>query len=189
MKAVIWAAVIGVGLPAFSVGEEVADAGEPMTRLEAFMAQDSVVVVRGSSRVGEVVGQRGSRIVITVNELMNADTDEREHGITVDVREADSRRADHRSYVDFEELPGLLRALEYLAKLDRSATSLERLEADYRTKGGLVITMHTTRSDTRLAVSADIGGEVPLESADLERLRLLVQSAHESLAAIRAGGR
>ncbi len=187
MKAAICAMVIGVGLPASSVAQGCVEAEEPPTKLEAFMAQDGAVVIRGSSRVGAVRGEPGSLVTVASKEVTNAGTGERAHGIAVEVRKLDRREPDRISYVDFDEIPPLLSGLEYIARVDKSATSLDQFEAEYRTKGGLVVAMYNTSGGMKAAVSTGLvaTATAELEFADLLRFRQILQSAYDGLKAIR----
>jgi hypothetical protein len=187
MRAAICVLAIGVGLPASLAAQPVVEAVAPPTKLETLLALDGVVVIRGSSRVGAVRGEPGFLVTVANKEFTNASTGDRAHGITVEVKKVDRRDPDRTSYVDFEEVPSLLTGLEYMAKLDKSATSLDRFEADYRTKGGLLVTVYTTNDVMKAAVTSGLGGTatVDLEFGEFQQFRQLLQSAYDSLKVIR----
>ena len=189
MKVAICTMIIGIGLPASSVAQRCVEVVEPPTKLEAFLATDGAVVIRGSSRVGAVRGEPGSLVAVASKEFTNVRTGARAHGITVEVRKADRREPGGIAYVDFDEMASLLSGLEYLGKVDKSSTSLDQFEADYRTKGGLVVAMYNTSAGPKAAVSSGIGGAATaeLEYGDFVRFRELLQSAYASLRSIRSG--
>jgi hypothetical protein len=191
MRAAICALVITVGLPASSVADVSAVAEEPATKLEAFMAQDGAVVIRGSSRVGGVRGEPGCVVAVESKEVKIVGSGERALGITVEVRRLDGRDPGRTSYVDFEELPSLLSGLEYMGRLERSASSLDQLEADYRTKGGLAVTLYNTSSGMKAVVASGVVGRATatLEFVDFLRLRQLLQSAYDALNVIQGEGK
>jgi hypothetical protein len=184
MKVAIYTMIIGMGLPASSVAQGCVETVEPPTKLEAFMATEGAVVIRGSSRVGVVRGEPGSLVAVASQELTNARSAERVYGITVEVRKIGDPEQNQIAYVDFDEMPSLLGGLEYLAKVDKSATSLDQFTAEYRTKGDLVVS--TTSGSTKVAVSTGAPGAATavLEFGVFQEFRQLVQTAYDSLKAI-----
>ncbi len=188
MRAVIRAALIAAALPA-GAGAQVLPCPEPpRTRLEAMAVLDGVVVIRGSARIGAVRGEPGSLLFVTAREFTNASTGERAHGLTVEVRVPDRPTSERIAYVDLEEIPPLLAGLEHLTTVQRSATALEELEADYRTRGGLVVTVFNTAGGPKAAVTCGPGGPpTELELSDFLRFRQLLQSAFDRLNAVRGG--
>jgi hypothetical protein len=189
MRAVFSAVLLGAMLPALSLAQECADPEAPKTRLEAFAAQEGVVVIRAFSRIGTVRGQDGSSVVVDSNELTNAGTGQREYGLAVTVTADGRQDRGHGAYVDFDEIPALLAALEYLGNMDGSSTTLDRFQAGYRTRGGLVVGAFNNDSGTMATVSSGIIGKTTayLPFADLGHIREFVQSAYASLDKLRAG--
>jgi hypothetical protein len=96
-------------LPTLSGAQQPPEPDKPKTKLEGFVAQDGVVVIRGFSKVGEIRGQFGSSVAVESKEFTNAASGKREHGLTVQVKEAGRLERDHTSYVDFDEIPSLLK--------------------------------------------------------------------------------
>jgi hypothetical protein len=179
MKVAIYTMIIGMGLPASSVAQGCVETVEPPTKLEAFMATEGAVVIRGSSRVGVVRGEPGSLVAVASQELTNARSAERVYGITVEVRKIGDPEQNQIAYVDFDEMPSLLGGLEYLAKVDKSATSLDQFTAEYRV-------VSTTSGSTKVAVSTGAPGAATavLEFGVFQEFRQLVQTAYDSLKAI-----
>jgi hypothetical protein len=185
---ILVALAAAVTAPAISVAQEAGEPEKPKTKLEAFVAQDGVVIIRGSSKVGDIRGQYGSAVMIEAKEFTNASSGRREHGITVEVKEGGRLEREHTSFVDFDEIPSLLKGLEYIGKVEKSATALDQFQADYRTKGDLVVsTFNTEGGETRLGVSSGRIGRTRafLPISDLERMRELIQNAYARLEGIR----
>lgn len=185
MRAAICGIVIGLGLVPASGAADVAEEGPP-TRLEALLARSGAVVIRGSSRVGAVRGEPGSLVAVASKEFTNASSGERAYGLTVEVRRADHREPDRLSYVDLDEIPALLGGLELMSKLEKSVTTLDQFEADYRTKGGLVVTVYNASGGMKAAVSTGVPGPAAaeLEFGEFQRFRQLLQTAYEGLRAL-----
>jgi hypothetical protein len=118
---------------------------EPRTKLEAFQARTGIVIIKGFSRIGLAAGLEGTSIEIETREFRDAASNSREYGITVEVREAGNAGRRSLSYIDYDEIDPLLKGLEYLSKIDNSVTQLNRFEADYRTRGDLLVTTASSR--------------------------------------------
>jgi hypothetical protein len=118
---------------------------EPRTKLEAFQARTGIVIIKGFSRIGLAAGLDGTSIEVENREFRDAGSNAREYGITVEVREAGNAGRRSLSYIDYDEIDPLLKGLEYLSKIDNSVTQLNRFEADYRTRGDLLVTAASSR--------------------------------------------
>lgn len=190
MRCLLPVALVAVATSAFAQSDQAGEPAKPKTKLEAFVAQDGAVIVRGFSKVGEVKGQYGSSVVVESKEFTNASTGKKEHGITLEVREKSRLEREHTSYVDYDEIPSLLKGLEYIVKVDKSATPFENFQADYRTRGDLQISTYSTDAGTKVAAAVSSGtiGKTNafLTLADLDSIRTLVETARASLEKSRA---
>ncbi len=187
-EAAIGAALLTLALPSVAAAQLLPECALPRTRLEALAVLDSAVVIRGSSRIGAVRGESGALVFISAKEFTNVGTGERVHGLTVEIRRPEHAGEDRPSYVDLEEMAALIAGLEQLTAVERSATSLEELEADYRTRGGLLVTMRSTPAGPKATVACGCGGgSTELELSDFLRFRQLLQSAFDRLRAVRGG--
>jgi hypothetical protein len=183
----VLAIVGGVTQLAAEEGEDQGASIKPKTRLEAFVAQDGVVIVRGFSKAGAVKGGLGTSVKVELKEFANASTGKKEYGITVEVG-SPGARGSHTSYIDQDEIGSLLKGIAYIAKLDKSVTSLESFQADYRTRGDLRLSTYSnSNGQTEAAVASGLYGGTTayLSLADLEQLRTILQSASESLDKLR----
>ena len=161
---------------------------EPKTKLEAFQAMIGVVIIKGFSRVGSATGPDGSSIEIETRELRNAESGSKEYGMAIEVRDAGKPARRSLSFIDYDEMEPLLRGLEYLSKVDSSITQLNRYEADYRTRGDLVISAFSGRGGVvTLAISGGTFRKVTsfFRLEDLKAIRGLVIEAKNQLDAIR----
>jgi hypothetical protein len=160
---------------------------EPRTKLEAFEARTGIVVVKGYSRIGTAQGLEGGSIEVETREFRDADGF-REYGLAVEVREAGTPERRRTALVDYDEIEPLLKGLDYLFRIDSTATNMNRFEAEYRTRGDLSVNAISTRGGAvTLAVS---GGRFRRVTAlfrleDLKVIRGLVIEAKNQLDAIR----
>ncbi len=131
------------------------DADEPLTRMEAFEARTGTIIVKNYTVIGEVSGLGGT-VTVTSYEFVDAQAGRKEYGIGVDIRESAGAQRETRTYVDYDEIDGFIRGLDYIIKIERS-TSLENFEAEYMTKGELSAATFI-RPNNALRAAVSIGG-------------------------------
>jgi hypothetical protein len=90
-------------------------------------------------------------------------------------------------------LPSLIKGLEYIAKVDKSATPFDNFQADYRTRGDLQISTYSTDGGAKVAAAIS-GGTIGkttafLAIADLGSIRTLVETARAALEKSRGAAR
>jgi hypothetical protein len=162
---------------------------EPLTKLEALDTQIGGVVVKNYTYIGSVSGFSGI-VMVTSYEFVDAQTGRKDYGLGVELRETgrsekDSR--DARTYVDYDELDALIRGLDYIIKIERSA-SLENFEAQYRTRGELAVATFI-RPNGSLQAEVAIGifrkAAVTISLGKMADFRKLVVDAKSTLDKIR----
>lgn len=162
---------------------------EPRTRLESLDTQIGVVVVKNYTFVGSVSGFSGI-VMVTSYEFVDAQTGRKEYGIGVELRETGRSEKDSleaRTYVDYDEIDALIRALDSISKIERSAT-LENFEAQYRTRGELAVATFIRPNGT-LQAEVSIGifrkASVNVSLGKLADFRKLIADAKLTLDKIR----
>lgn len=154
------------------------------TRLESLMSETGVVIVKGYTRVGSMSGSRGAAY-FTAWEVTDAGSGRTERGVGVEISDSTPNRPDfeERAYIDYDELAPLLKGIDQIMKLDDKVTRLARFEAQYQTRGGLVLVTFNTPSGYATAIST-YGGRRPrfvLRPTGLAEFRNLLESAKEVL--------
>jgi hypothetical protein len=173
--------VLGMALPVLAQPAEEPNALP--TKLETFLAQQGAVIVRGSSRVGEMRGREGAAVVVDAQEATTADNGEKQYGLTITVKSSGASPAERMSYLDYEEIGPLVRALDAIAKVDRSATQLAEFRADYRTRDGLEISTYSAGQLVKAAVSSGHRTRVTafFQWSDLAKFKDLVVQAKTTI--------
>jgi hypothetical protein len=177
-------AVLGSSVPAQSPQQP----EKPKTKLEAFVAQDGVVIVRGFKQIGQLRGAYGGTLTVQAMEFASASTGKREYGMTIAVKESGRLEREDTSYIDYDEIESLVRGLEYIGKVDKSVTRFDNFQADYRTRGDLAISTFSAHDGTTmLGVSSGSIGPVSVffSITDLSKLRDLVVQAKAALDSVR----
>jgi hypothetical protein len=183
----LFATAVCVGLPCAAVAQQpVFVPIEPPTKIEALMAKQGSLIVYGSSRVGGVRAAPGAVITIASRELRDVRTGERALGVAIEVRTSEARDPDRVSYVDLDEIPPLLAALDYMGKVQRTETTLDRFEARYLTRGGLLVSVFDMGNGMKAAVSSGVvsNATTELEFGEFQRLRQLLQVGFDALSAL-----
>lgn len=159
---------------------------EFQTRLESLMSETGTVIVKGYTRVGSVTGSRGTAYV-TAWEVTEAQAGHREMGVGVEISDPAHPEFEEQAFIDYDELAPLLKGIDYIMRLDSRATKLARYEAQYQTRGGLVLVTFATQSGSATAISTEGGrrARFVLRPPGLAEFRTLLESAKEALDAPR----
>jgi hypothetical protein len=159
------------------------------TRLESLMSETGVVIVKGYTRVGSMSGSRGAAY-FTAWEVTDAGSGRTERGVGVEISDSTPNRPDfeERAYIDYDELTPLLKGIDQIMKLDDKVTKLARYEAQYQTRGGLVLVSFNTPNGFTTAISTGgrRGPRFILRPTGLAEFRNLLESAKDVLDAPRA---
>jgi hypothetical protein len=164
------------------------ESAEPKTKVEAFQAKSGAVIIRGFTKVGTVACRSDTSVEIECKELTDATSGKKEFGISVTVKNSARFSKESTSHIDYDEIDSLLKGIEYIAKIDKTATRLALFQADYKTKGDLTVsTYSSSQGEVQAAVqSGRFGGTMAfLSLSDLEDFRKLIANSKRALDEIR----
>src|SRR5207249_4155085 len=146
----------------------------------AFRAKSGAVIIKGFSEVGSVQGKASTSVAVECVELTDASSGKKEYGITVTVAGLGSHLVEKKStsYIDYDEIDSLLKGIAYIAKIDKTTTKLADFQADYMTKGDLIVSSCSSSEGDEVEAgvkSGRFGGTTALFSLpNLEEFRKLI---------------
>ena len=146
---------------------------EARTRLEAIESRYERVITKGFSQLA-TISTRGIEIRLDAIEMKDTSDSTRAIGLVIALRELDENPRENRAFVDYQEIDGLIKGMETVARVNETMTKLAGFEARYRTLGDLEINVfRQTRSGTAASLSSGICDRVTalLTLDDLEKLR------------------
>lgn len=156
----------------------------PKTKLEAFTGSTGSIVIKGYTNVG-TIKSRGN-IEITAISLRNAQGGQEQKGVIIEVAELGrvGYARPSRSFLDYEEIRGLLEGIDYISKASGSVTEHPFYEAKYSTKGDFNIVVFNDGTEQRsvLVTSGSIGSQSAyLNMGELLQLRNLIIQARDTV--------
>jgi hypothetical protein len=155
----------------------------PKTKMEAFTGATGIVSIKAYTTIGEVRGT--GRAEVTAMTFRNAASGQAQSGITIEISEPGrSYSSPARSFIDYDEIQGLLDGITYIAKTDDSVTEHPFYEARYSTKGDFSIVVFNNANGLRQASikSGTIGGQQMFVAlVDLEKFKELDAKARSVL--------
>lgn len=191
--ALVLVALIAVA-PSLRAQAARAQAGRSAPRpstIEMLSNRIGALLVQSARAIGTVAGRPAGTAVdsgsvaVEIRRVAEAGTAREAYGLAVIVDD-ESLVGARQAWVDFDELDGLLSALESLAQADTAASPFTDVTTVYRTRGQLVVSAF--RDDAPWA-SVSAGGPsevtVTFPRQRLGELRALVQRAKQELATIR----
>lgn len=160
---------------------------EPRTKLEEIDGRYERVLIKGFTQVA-VFNARGGDVRVDALELKEVGSPARALGIVVAIREAGEKPRENRSFVDYEQIDSLIKAIESIARVSETVTKLTGFEARYRTPGDLELNVfRQSRTGTAAALTSGICEKttVLLTLDELERLKGIILEAKARLDEIR----
>ncbi|WP_147018369.1 hypothetical protein [Methylorubrum extorquens] len=139
--------------PAFAQpAQQPAQPPVPKTKIEAFTGTTGTVMIKGYTNVGSLSGSAG--VEVQAMTFRNPNGNETHTGLAINVKEAGNSYGDSkRSFVDYDEIAGLLDGIKYVAKSQKGVTPLDFFESSYSTKDNLQVVVWNSRAGD---VSANI---------------------------------
>ncbi len=150
----------------------------PKSNLELFEATTGAVLIRGTDEAGAVSGRTGG-ITLKCRETRDVATNRREFGVAVTVTQAEG--LEDTTVVDYDELDALIRALDYIGKVDWAVSSMGHFEAAYTTRSGFKLASYSSRRSGTVEAFAMsnrlIRCRVQLTLAQLAQVRIFLEQA------------
>ncbi|HEV7796667.1 MAG TPA: hypothetical protein VGO73_00820 [Pyrinomonadaceae bacterium] len=141
------------------------------------------MLVKGFSQIANL-NVRGADVRIDAVELKDTDSATRAIGLVIALRVPGENPRENRSFIDYEEIDRLLKALDAVARVNESVTRLANFEARYRTPGDLeVIVFRQSRGGTAASLTSGICDRVTglLTLDDLDKLKAYIVEARTRL--------
>jgi hypothetical protein len=185
MKRTAAAALILLGIAFNIMSQEYRCKDLPRTMLECSAAKEGVLLIIGTTRVGEIRGIRGGSAVVEAKEVRITSSVMRDTGISVNIIESKEPLKEFKVYVDYDEIPSLLSVLDYFAKINHTDTGLDEYQAVFRTRGGFELSVRSIYIGEGIRVSGidnwDNACSIYLSPTDLPALKDLIRTAKQKL--------
>jgi hypothetical protein len=158
----------------------------PRTQLEALEIRTNTLIIKGFIEVGSVNCGSAS-VLVAAKEATDGATGEKALGASVVVRGRDGRQ--DTSYIDYDELEALVRALGLMQSPPWSQTAFPQVEVSYATRDGFrVASANTSRNGSMEGMVLSARNCVVGASLNLQQLiafRSLIDNAKAKLDGIR----
>jgi hypothetical protein len=158
----------------------------PLTKLEAFDTNVEVVILKASSDASSITADAGI-VGVRCREITDTSTGRKEQGLSIDIT---SRASGKTSLlVDYDEIALLISAIDYIGRVEVTATPLTSFDAAYTTKGGFRIAALGTRTTgtIQFGVRDARVGSVPVTFSrdEMNRLSQIINQAKGTLDSVR----
>ena len=160
----------------------------PRTYFEAYNAVADAPLLKGMSVIGTLSNQINYPVEIRAEVLTNLQSSNVVYAVSLRTRL--STKQLEVDYIDYDELDGLIRGLQFVSQTDHSQTPMDNFEAAYRTRSGLsVLKVSDGNKLTVLMKSGDpIGARNQMASFVLDDLARYLTAAKAKLDALVSGG-
>jgi hypothetical protein len=151
----------------------------PPTQIENFEQQNDAIIVKGFGDIGSIQADGGA-ISVRCKESNNVTINQKMYGISVALAEGQ----EHGSLVvDYDELEGLIHALDFLGKISYQVTPMPSFDTSFTTRSGLRVGAHVDhrQSAIQLYLEFQDTGRIPLNADQFTQFANLITSAKTSL--------
>jgi hypothetical protein len=161
----------------------------PRTYFEAYNSVADAPLLRGMSVIGTLNNQINYPVEIRVEELINSQSSNTVYGVSLRTRLAAKQL--EVDYIDYDELDGLIRGLQFVSQTDHNRTPLDNFEAAYRTRSGLSILKVSNGAKVTIVMKSGdpvAGARNEMASFVLDDLGRYLTAAKAKLDALAAAG-
>lgn len=159
---------------------------EPRNKLEDFDGRMETILVKGRTWAGTLRAQNGSARVEAL-EIRDTHNSARATGVVITIvpAEPNAPTSEIRSFIDYEEIDPLLKALDSIVKADDKVTKLSYFEERYRTRGDFEAIVFRQLAGGAIAAAVEGGFfdrvRLLMSLDDLTKLRWMIAQAKDKL--------
>jgi hypothetical protein len=148
----------------------------------------STVIIKATTEIGSLTVETGV-VTVKCREMTDATSGRVERGIAMEITQKGEPK--DRLLIDYDEIPGLLNAIDYLNKVNFSVTRLNIFDATFTTRGGVRIAAQARQRTGAIQFAImDIRTNLPpvtLSRDEMSRFGGLVDEAKRKLDSVRGG--
>lgn len=153
----------------------------PLTKIENFETQLGVVLIKANSDIGTIQGKNGT-VLVQCKETQDTSSGQKEYGLAIRVT---NEQQEDLTTIDYDELDGLIAAIDYISRIDYSVTTLPNFGASFTTRGDFTIATYTSKRlgtiQGGLQSNRGFKTRVALTMEQMAQFRHLIASAKATL--------
>ncbi len=157
---------------------------EPRNKLEDFDGRMETILIKGRTWVGVVRGQGGSARVEAM-EVRDSANSAQATGVVITINADAGPQGDLRSFIDYDEIDALVKAMDTAAKASEAITKLTHFEVHYRTKADFEVMVFRQLSNNAIAAAIEGGffdrSRLLLTLDEFTKLRWMIVQAKEKI--------
>jgi hypothetical protein len=160
----------------------------PATKLEILETNTGTILIKATALIASM-SVNGATVAVTCKEDTETGTGRKEYGVAISMASAQTANLEDRTIVDYDELGSLLGAMDGLAKIDWSVTSLTSFDATYQTTGGFRVAAFSVRRSGSIEFSvrsSRMSKGILLTQSQLQEFRGLIDQARRKIDEVRA---
>lgn len=158
----------------------------PKTRIEAFEVQTGVILIKGISDMGSISGKTGT-VQVQYKESTDPVNNRKEYGLAIKVSQGGQQ--EDSTTIDYDEIDPLIGAIDYISKIDYSASTLPTFAATFTTRGDLTVATYTSKRQGTIQAAVQSNRvfktRVFLSMDQMAQLRTLLASAKNTIDSMR----
>jgi hypothetical protein len=158
----------------------------PKTRIEAFENQTGIILIKAISDMGTIPGKTGT-VQVQYKESSDPVTNRKEYGLAIKVSSGEQQ--EDSTTIDYDEIEPLIGAIDYISRIDYSATTLPTFAATFTTRGDFTVATYTSKRQGTIQAAVQSNRvaktRVFLSMDQMAQLRTLLASTKNTIDSIR----
>jgi hypothetical protein len=158
----------------------------PKTRIEVFENQTGVILIKGISDMGTISGKTGT-VQVQYKESTDPVNNRKEYGLAIKVSQGG--QLEDSTTIDYDEIDPLIGAIDYISKIDYSASTQPTFSASFTTRGDFTVATYTSKRQGTIqaAVQSDrvFKTRVFLSMDQMAQLRTLLAATKNTIDSMR----
>lgn len=158
-------------------------AQKPATKLEELTSIKGSILIQSFQKIGTLNAKYSSQIKVRIYEFSDEKSKSKTYGLGIEVETGDKYNNSASSYIDFDEIPSLIKGLEFISGIQKNPTNLENYEAKYQTRGGLEVINFNSFEGIQAVIKAGRynAKNAFIELKDLHIFKTMIEDSHKKL--------
>lgn len=159
----------------------------PTTKIGKIQEVRGSIIVKGYDDIDTLTGKYSNVLTVTIYQFDNKKSGTKTLGLNIEIKTSDRYNNTSSSFVDYDEIPSLIKGLQYLEGITSNPSKLSNYEVSYATNGGLKITQFNSTSGTMVAIKAGkySAKQIFMETSDVKKFKDMITKSLTKLKALK----
>lgn len=158
-------------------------AQKPATKLEELTNIKGSILIKSFEKIGTLNAKYSSQVKVMIYEFSDEKSKNKTYGLAIEVETGDKYNNSASSYIDFDEIPSLIKGLEFISGIQKNPANLKNYEAKYETRGGFEVINFNSSEGIKAVIKAGRYNtkNAFIELKDLHTFKVMIEDSYKML--------